>query len=306
MASGTPPSGPAVTAKSSVTIPATYLLTTAANPANGGTVTPASGMYYAPGTIVNLKATPATGYVFFNWTGPVASANSASTSIKMIAPESVTANFIPVIAFSPPSVSFGTVTLWQILTVTNNTAATVNFSKISLGSLVNVTNQDLTYDGGCMNPLPAGKSCTITLSLWPSMVGTNSAVLTLADTASGSPQKVGITATVIAPKANVSPSSLSFASETVGDETTAKTVTLSNPGVGALTISGVTITGQNASDFLVTGNTCGSSLASGSSSSCDISVSFKPKAKGSRSATLQITDNAESRTQAVSLSGTGH
>jgi hypothetical protein len=35
-------------------------------------------------------------------------------------------------------------------------------------------------------------------------------------------------------------------------------------------------------------------------------VSFKPKAKGSRSATLQITDNAESRTQAVSLSGTGH
>jgi hypothetical protein len=310
MASGTPPSGPKVTAQSSVTIPATYLLATAANPANGGTVTPASGLYYAPGTIVNLKATPATGYVFFNWTGPVASASSASTTVTMSDPESVTANFISAIAFSSPSVSFGTVTLWggtsQYLTVTNNTAATVNFSKISLSSLVNVTYEDLTYDGGCMAPLKPGKSCTITLSLWPSVIGPNSAVLTLTDTASGSPQKVGITATVIAPKANVSPSSLSFGTETVGNETTAKTVTLSNPGIGALTISGLTITGSNSADFVVTGNTCGGSLAAGSNSSCTISVSFKPKAKGSRSATLQITDNAQSHTQTVWLSGTGH
>src|ERR1700690_2461840 len=127
-----------------------------------------------------------------------------------------------------------------------------------------------------MSPLPAGKSCKITLNLGPGKVGNASAVLTLTDSASGSPQKVGITATVIAPKANVSPSSLSFGTEMVGDETTAKTVTLSNPGIGALTISGVTITGPNSADFVATGNTCGGSLAAGSNSNCTISVSFKP------------------------------
>jgi hypothetical protein len=35
-------------------------------------------------------------------------------------------------------------------------------------------------------------------------------------------------------------------------------------------------------------------------------VSFKPKAKGSRWAILQITDNAQSHTQTVWLSGIGH
>jgi len=67
---------------------------------------------------------------------------------------------------------------------------------------------------------------------------TSSAVLTLTDSASDSPQKVAITATVIAPKANVSPSSLSFGSETENDESAAKTVTLSDPGSAARSLLG--------------------------------------------------------------------
>jgi len=305
-------SAPLSTATYTATFATQYLLTTTVSPASTGTIgasPTAAGNYYASGTPVTLTAAANSGYVFSGWSG-AATSSSNPVIVTMSGPESVTANFASALGFVPPSIAFGTVTLWggtsQFLNITNNTSATVNFSKISLGSLVNVTNQDLTYDGGCMNPLKPGKSCKITLSLWPSKVGNASAVLTLQDAASASPQKVGITATVIAPKANVSPSSLSFGTETVGDETTAKTVTLSNPGIGALTISGVTITGQNSADFVVTGNTCGGSLAAGSNSSCTIRVSFKPKAKGSRSATLQITDNAQSHTQTVSLSGTGH
>jgi hypothetical protein len=77
------------------------------------------------------------------------------------------------------------------------------------------------------------------------------------------------------------------------------------PGLGALTISGVTITGSNAADFLLTNN-CASDNPLPQNQSCTLLVSFKPKAKGSRSATLKITDNAQSPTQSVSLSGTGH
>jgi hypothetical protein len=196
------------------------------------------------GTTTGAKNNTA-GAVSSNQGGTGAASNTATLTVSS-----------PSLAFVPSSVSFGTVTLWggtsQILTITNNTTLTVKFSKIALGSLENVTSKDLTYDGGCMSSLAPGKSCQIKLSLWPSMVGAVSAVLTLTDSASDSPQKVAITATVIAPKANVSPSSLSFGSETENDESAAKTVTLSNPGIGPLTISGVTITGSGAADFLVT------------------------------------------------------
>ena len=221
---------------------------------------------------------------------------------------SQTVNSSTVLVFSPSSVNFGTVTLWggtkQVLTVTNTGATTVKFTKISLSALVGVTAKDLTYNAGCGNQLAAGKSCKITLSLWPSKVGSVSAILNVQNNAPGSPQMAAITATVIAPKANVSPSSLSFGSQTVNSTSVAKTVTLSNPGVGTLTISGITIAGSNSTDFLLTGNTCGSSLAQGSG--CTISLSFKPKARGSRSAALKIMDNAQSGTQAVSLSGKGN
>ncbi|MGH9594950.1 MAG: InlB B-repeat-containing protein, partial [Bryobacteraceae bacterium] len=75
------------------TFSTSYLLTTAANPADGGTVTPVSGTYYTPGTVVNLTAAANPGYAFSSWTGSVASANSASTTVTMNAPQTVTANF---------------------------------------------------------------------------------------------------------------------------------------------------------------------------------------------------------------------
>ncbi|HEY6346113.1 MAG TPA: putative Ig domain-containing protein [Bryobacteraceae bacterium] len=72
-----------------------YQLTTAVSPAGSGTVTPASGGYYAAGSTVNLAATAGAGYAFTGWTGPVSSSTSASTTIVMSAPQSVTAAFAP-------------------------------------------------------------------------------------------------------------------------------------------------------------------------------------------------------------------
>jgi hypothetical protein len=70
-----------------------YLLTSSASPAAGGTLTLGNGSYYDPGTAVPVAATANPGYVFSNWSGPVANANSASTTVTMIGPETVTANF---------------------------------------------------------------------------------------------------------------------------------------------------------------------------------------------------------------------
>jgi len=69
-----------------------YQLTTSASA--GGTVTPASGSYYPANTAVPLMATPYSGYVFSGWTGPVANASSATATVTMTGPETVSASFV--------------------------------------------------------------------------------------------------------------------------------------------------------------------------------------------------------------------
>ena len=408
-----------------------YQLTTAVSPAGSGSVSPTSGSFYNSGTIVNLAATSNAGFAFSSWTGNVANTHSASTTITMSAPQSVTANFagsapdltitkthygsfaqgetgaiyvltvsnvgsgptsgtvtvtdaLPAglsatqfsgsgwtcslsplkchrstvlanghsypaivltvnvaanapsavtnsatvsgggesntsndtatdptniatagIAFSPANISFGTVTLWggtsQYLTVTNKGQSIIRFNEIFLSSLLNATSQNFFIDG-CELPLLPGQSCKIQLTLRPSRVGAVSGILNLQDNAPGSPQQINISATVIAPKANLNTTSLDFGTHSVSSSTV-KTVTLSNPGIGALAISGISVTGLNSGDFTETNN-CGSSLAA--NTSCTISVTFKPKAKSSRFATLRISDNAIVSPQTVSLSGRGN
>jgi uncharacterized repeat protein (TIGR01451 family) len=70
-----------------------YQLTISASPATGGIVTPASGAYYDPGTVVPITAAANSGYAFAGWSGSVANANSTSSSVTMNAAQAVVANF---------------------------------------------------------------------------------------------------------------------------------------------------------------------------------------------------------------------
>ena len=65
------------------------------------------------------------------------------------------------------------------------------------------------------------------------------------------------------PTVALAPNSLSFGSQNVGTSTP-KTVTLTNTGISYLAVTGITLTGTNASDFVIS-NTCGSTVASGAS-----------------------------------------
>ncbi len=79
--------------------PPTYTLTIAAN--GSGSTDPAAGTHsYAAGTVVNISATPASGWQFVNWTGDVAmiaDANTATTTITMNGNYTITANFKPIV-----------------------------------------------------------------------------------------------------------------------------------------------------------------------------------------------------------------
>jgi|GEM_PF-423573 len=71
---------------------ANYTLTMAVT--GNGTTDPAVGDHdYSEGTVVNIEATPETGWYFVNWTGDVADANDATTTVTMNADKVVTANF---------------------------------------------------------------------------------------------------------------------------------------------------------------------------------------------------------------------
>ena len=86
----------------------TFTLTVSSSP--GGTVTtPGIGTFgpYNAGQVVNLVATPDTGYHFVNWTGPVANSNAASTTITMNGNYSIQANFAPNTATYTLTISSG-------------------------------------------------------------------------------------------------------------------------------------------------------------------------------------------------------
>ena len=212
------------------------------------------------------------------------------------------------VSLSPTSLAFGS---QQVRTT--STARTVTLSNTSKAGLL-ITSLSVQGANGsnfaetntCGRSVAAGSSCAISVKFTPSASGSRTASISIW-IGRGSPQEVslsgtGTLTTATAPVDGLSPTSLAFGSQPVGTTSTALTATLSNTGNAAMSIASLALTGTNAGDFAQT-NTCGSSVAAGSS--CTISVTFTPSASGSRTASVSITDNASGSPQTVSLSGTG-
>ena len=98
------------------------------------------------------------------------------------------------------------------------------------------------------------------------------------------------------------PSSLTFAPQAVGTTSANQTVILTNNQSVTLNISNIFGAGADPSDFIQS-NDCGSSVPAGLS--CTFNIAFAPAAIGSRTATLNVVDDAPNSPQIVSFSGTG-
>ena len=209
------------------------------------------------------------------------------------------------ISVTPSSINFGTVHLLDLqdqnVTVKNIGTSPVTFTSISLTLGSGTNRRDFTWVNLCPKTLAVGRSCTVNLVFFAGNVGSLSATLNINDNAAGSPQQVGLSATVINPRASFNPGSLNFGTVQVGHSST-KNVTLTNTGTTTLDITSVNVTGADTGDF-TRSNACPSSLAAGTD--CIISVTFTPTATGARSADLTVVDNAAISTQNVPLSGRG-
>lgn len=103
--------------------------------------------------------------------------------------------------------------------------------------------------------------------------------------------------------ASISPSPVNFGSVAVGNSSTI-TIAFYNSGTTAIgPVATPTTSGADASDFRYTTNGCYKGVAS--KAKCYIGVQFGPKATGTRTATLNLTDNATNSPQLVPLTGTG-
>jgi hypothetical protein len=96
------------------------------------------------------------------------------------------------------------------------------------------------------------------------------------------------------------PTSLTFAATAVGATATAQTVTVSASLASGKSISGLTVT--TSGDFVRSGGTCATTVATGTS--CTVLVSFTPTAAGTRTGTLSIAHNNTLTPIAIPLSGT--
>jgi hypothetical protein len=142
---------------------------------------------------------------------------------------------------------------------------------------------------------------TVTFTPSPAAISEN-ATLTVTDNAANSPQSVNLNGTGAVVTAMLSPASLNFGNQPVGQPTAPMSVFLSASTSIGLNISSIAITGPNAADFTQTNN-CGASVPA--DSSCRIDVIFTPSIGGAESASLVVTDNAAPGMQTVALTDAG-
>lgn len=108
---------------------------------------------------------------------------------------------------------------------------------------------------------------------------------------------------VTAPAVTLSATGLDFGGQLLATVSTPQSVTLTNSGTAALTVSGFGVSGD-AADFVITAAAVyPATLAPGQS--FDVQIAFAPTAAGSRSALLTFADDAPNGPHTIALTGTG-
>ncbi|MGH7593842.1 MAG: choice-of-anchor D domain-containing protein [Gemmatimonadales bacterium] len=177
-----------------------------------------------------------------------------------------TATLIPAtLTFAATAV--GSASAPQTVTLKNTGSATLAIGSIGAQGLDSTSFP--VSSTTCGSTLAAAASCTVGVAFNPIAAGAATGSLAVVDDATGSPQKVTLKGTDTAP----------------------------------LSIGSIAVGGNYAASFIIPINSCGSTLAA--TTSCTLSVAFRPTATGPVSATLSVADNASGSPQTVTLKGTG-
>ncbi len=180
--------------------------------------------------------------------------------------------------FSAP---VGTTSAYKSVTIKNNQAQALTISSIEFDG-------DFIRTASTCPPSPAslapGATCTVSLSLNPTIGGTRNGRMLVYDDAFASPQIVNLSGTGTSPL-TISPASLIFSDQKIGTISTSKNIVLTNHETQA-----DTFTMSTTGSFTATSN-CSNGVI-GANSACWISVNFVPTATGPATGTLTIAHSA--------------
>jgi hypothetical protein len=252
-------------------------------------------------------ASPTDGSASFNGLGYVEGYGNGAGSLT------ITGNLIP--NGSDGALNFNQVasgqTAAQTLTLTNTTASPITVRRITSEwpFLVTATT--------CGATLPQNQNCTVTLTYSPlnqqvtgspSTPATNdSGTLIIESDSIDSPQLIDLAGTAAPiyvntpgstaplPAYTASPSSLTFDATQVGNASTTQTVTLANTGSTTIHITAL----QTTLDFTIQNN-CTAILPG---QSCTLAIAFTPQLTGTRIGALEITTDASTALDFISLLG---
>jgi hypothetical protein len=330
---GPPPTGGSVTLSDTLTV----------SPAGALTITASSGTMTYGGTVPTISPS-GSGFVNGDTiasltTQPTCSTTATSTSLPGTYPSScsgaVDANYSTIkyvpgtvtvvgLDISPLTVNFGTLYLDQLglqgITLKNTGTAPIQITNITLGGgSANGDFGDISFcppyilvPPSTKQPatLPAGKSCVIGVGILATakVFSPTASTTNLTITDSTATQTVLLTALVINPQAAFSSTYLSsgkltFPTTTVG-KSNLQSITVTNTGNTPLTFGGTPAAVSSSSgDFTLTSTTCANATLN-VGGTCAIGVTFTPKANGTFTGTLKVTDNAANSSQTITLSGT--
>ena len=209
----------------------------------------------------------------------------------------------PAVSLSSTSVNFGNEVVGtssgiRSVVLTNSGNAMLGFTSITASSdySLALTATSCPYSGG---NLTQGASCTIDVVFTPSISGTDTGKVNIADNASG-PQTVTLNGSGQNQSVFVNPLSGTFGTVVLGSTSPkTKSFTLTNSTNSTLAVT-VAITGTNSGDFGQTNN-C-SSVSPWKT--CTTTVTFTPTDINKRSASLTFTYNGPNSPQTASISGT--
>jgi hypothetical protein len=256
-----------------------------------------SGKMIPPGgtCTIDVAFRPSAQFAPASYPGAVTVVDSDRTSPQVLR---LSGTAVPPVTGSPAILSFGAVSSSapQTVIVQNIHNAPEMFS-------IRASRDYFLTNNTCSNSVGTGSRCAfqVTFVANGSINRELKGAVTIVPSSGGflSPEVVSLCGSYVV----AAPPRLSFGSETVGAKSSPQTATLTNGDETAMHISSASITGANAADFVISNNTCDATLTT--NASCSIEVSFAPKAKGSRQATLAISDDGGCSPQQVGLTGTG-
>jgi len=223
-------------------------------------------------------------------------ANNSPQTVSLTGTGEVPVTWTPT-ALTFPLQPIATTSAAKVVTLTNNQP-----TPLSIGLSVTGANPgDFAPTSSCGGTVPANGKCMISVTFTPSATGSRTATLNVTDAASNSPQTISLTGSGEVQVA-YTPTSLTFAPQTVGTTSAPKVVTITNNLPTALSIQGYSLTGAASFEYPVV-NTCGTSVPA--KSKCTISFAFSPQSTGPQPGSYGIFDSANNSPQYIALNGTG-